>query len=319
MNPDRLTATRWRRFGHDRLYVSFDGAQVGWWDLLSGVPHPHTPYFLPALHTALAHWRPNGPLLAVEPLEDRPPVSPVLPGRDLTTRQPGAALLDRAAALQAATSPPPSAAAPSPPRPSPWRRLLAWALGTSAVIARPVAPVPAARPWLVGAAGEQRVGDLLQSLTRSDPLWQSIHSIPIGTNGADLDHLVMGPGGVFTINTKHHPRGRVWVGGDVVMVNGRTRPYIRKSRHEAARGSQLLSSACGFPVPVRALVVTVGATLTVKAAPVDVTVLEAGALVRWLTRQPPVLSVAALGHIHAAARSEFTWTARSCRRPSRTR
>ena len=47
---DRATVRRWRRFGHDRLYVSFDGAQVGWWDLLSGVPHPHTPHPSGPLH-----------------------------------------------------------------------------------------------------------------------------------------------------------------------------------------------------------------------------------------------------------------------------
>jgi hypothetical protein len=152
------------------------------------------------------------------------------------------------------------------------------------------------------------VAEVLQSLTRADPLWQSVHSIPVGTHGADIDHLVLGPGGIFTINTKHHPRGKVWVGGDVVLVNGVARPYVRKSRHEAARAGRLLSTACGFPVPFRGLVVTVGAALTVKAEPADVTVLEASALPRWLCQQPVMLSVSTLGHVHAAARWESNWT-----------
>jgi len=139
-------------------------------------------------------------------------------------------------------------------------------------------------------------------------LWQSIHSIPVGTRGSDIDHVVLGPGGIYTINTKHHPRGRVWVGGDVILVNGVARPYVRNSRYEATRASRLLSMACGFPVPVRGLVVTVGATLTVKLAPADVTVLEAGCLPRWLDQQPALLSVPTLGHVYAAARREATWT-----------
>ena len=71
---------------------------------------------------------------------------------------------------------------------------------------------------------------------------------------------------------------------------------------------RLLSTTCGFPVPVRALVVTVGATLTVKTAPADVTVLEAQALSPWLRRQPAMLSVATLHHIYGAAQRESTWT-----------
>lgn len=113
---------------------------------------------------------------------------------------------------------------------------------------------------------------------------------------------------ISTINTEHHPRGKVWVGGDVVLVNGVARPYVRNSRHETARAGRLLSTACGFPVPVQRLVVTVGAALTVKAAPPDVTVLEASALPLWLRQQPVMLSVSTLAAVHAAARWESYWT-----------
>lgn len=54
--------------------------------------------------------------------------------------------------------------------------------------------------------------------------------------------------------------------------------------------------------------VTVGATLNVKTAPAEVTVLEARALSRWLHRQPVTLSVSTLGYVYAAARRESTWT-----------
>jgi hypothetical protein len=49
-------------------------------------------------------------------------------------------------------------------------------------------------------------------------------------SGADIDHLVIGPPGVFTINTKHHRDARIWVGGNMVKVNNFKQPdYLRNS------------------------------------------------------------------------------------------
>lgn len=308
MDPDRLTAARWRRFGQDRLYVSFDGAHVGWWDLLTGEPHPHTPHFLPALYTARADWQPATPAPAPAPPPDDSFVEPLDLGRDLARREPAAALLAQVAAMERAAAGDQAAQREVVRvRPSALRRFFAWFLGMDAPEAAQPETADLSRSWLVGAAGERRVAEVLQSLTRVDPLWQSLHSIPIGTHGSDIDHLVLGPGGIFTVNTKHHPHGRVWVGGDVILVNGVARPYVRNSRHEAAQAGRLLSMACGFPVPVRGLVVTVGAALAVKAAPTDVTVVEASALPHWLCRQPVTLSVSTLGQVYAAARWESNW------------
>lgn len=309
MDPDRLTVTRWRRYGHDRLYVSFDGAPVGWWDLTSGAPHPHTPHFLPALYTARANWQPVQLVPTIEARLHPTPVAATSPDHDLAAREPAAALVAHAAAIERAA--PAHQEAPEAvvaARPSILRRFFAWVLGADTVATGRPVPAQPSRSWLVGAAGERHVAEILRSLTRSDPLWQSIHSVPVGNRGSDIDHLVLGPGGIFTINTKHHPDGKLWVGGDVTLVNGVARPYVRNSRHEAARASRLLSTACGFPVPVRALVVTVGATLTVKTAPAEVTVLEARDLSRWLRRQPLTLSANTLGHVYTAARRESTWT-----------
>jgi hypothetical protein len=50
--------------------------------------------------------------------------------------------------------------------------------------------------------------------------WCVLNAIPVGDRGADIDHLVIGPGGVFTLNTKHHPKGKVWVAENALLVNG---------------------------------------------------------------------------------------------------
>ena len=59
-------------------------------------------------------------------------------------------------------------------------------------------------------------------------------AVPVGEKGSDIDHVVMGPSGVFTLNTKNHIRSNVWVTENVFMVNGRKTDYFRNSRHEAA-------------------------------------------------------------------------------------
>lgn len=47
---------------------------------------------------------------------------------------------------------------------------------------------------------------------------------PSGAADADIDHVLVGPAGVFTVNAKHHPSASVWVGGDTFIVNGQRVP-----------------------------------------------------------------------------------------------
>jgi hypothetical protein len=162
------------------------------------------------------------------------------------------------------------------------------------------------RGWRLGAAGEIRVGVQLSTLTRRDPRWRTLHSVPVGTRGSDIDHVVIGPGGVFTINTKHHPGAKIWVGGDTVLVNGVRQAYVRNSRYEAERAGRLLSAACGFDVVVTPLIVCVNAErLTIKAPPNGVHILTRRGLRRWLRRQPERL--AAGEAIFDQARRSSTW------------
>jgi hypothetical protein len=165
------------------------------------------------------------------------------------------------------------------------------------------------RAWRLGAMGEELVGAELAKLTARDPRWRVLHSIPVGRNGVDIDHLVIGPGGVFALNTKHHPRARIWVRGDTILVNGASRPYVRNSRHEAERVARLLTAQCGCPVTARGVVVAVNASdITVKKTPDDVHVLGRRRLRRWLRRRPEVLDEPRVHAIYERARLMTTWS-----------
>ena len=177
------------------------------------------------------------------------------------------------------------------------------------LVARLIGLHTAERAWRLGAVGEEKVGHQLARLAKKDPRWRVVHAIPAGNRGSDIDHLVIGPGGVFTVNAKHQPGASVWVGGDTSMVNGQRQPYIRNSRHEAARASRLLSAACGSPVAAHAVVVPVRAkNVTVRTKPDGVDVVPLSKLARWFRRRPATLDATTIQTVYDSGRWSTTWT-----------
>ena len=165
------------------------------------------------------------------------------------------------------------------------------------------------RAYRVGADGEEVTGKQLAHLPTG---WHALHAIPVGCHGSDIDHVVIGPGGVFTVNTKHHPNSSVWVAGDTFLVNGVRQPYVRNSRFEAKRTERLLSASAGFPVPTTGVIAVVGATkgFKVKEQPQGgaVHVVTRGWLLGWLTERPVRLDASEVASLYEYARRSTTWT-----------
>lgn len=164
---------------------------------------------------------------------------------------------------------------------------------------------PESAPWYKGALGEIEVGKVLGGL---GPGWEVLHAVPVGKADTDIDHVVIGPAGVFTLNTKNHSGQKVWVGGSTFMVNGARHPYVPNAVYEARRASRLLSKAAGRDVPVSPLLVLVQpGSLTIKKRPDGVEIVKAGNLWRWFSRQPHTLQATEVEHIAAAARAPGAW------------
>lgn len=162
-----------------------------------------------------------------------------------------------------------------------------------------------AEPWYVGALGELEIGRRLAGL---GPGWVVLHSVPVGTGSSDLDHVAIGPGGVFTINTKHHRGQNVWVGAKRILVNGQRTDHLRNAKYEATRTSKLLSAAARLLVDVTPIVAIVGAKrITVRERPTDVVVLREHELVRWLQRHPVALTPEQAQHVAAVAAQPAAW------------
>jgi hypothetical protein len=159
--------------------------------------------------------------------------------------------------------------------------------------------------WYRGALGEIAVGRILATLPIG---WIAFHALPIGRKGADIDHLVIGPGGIVTINTKNHSGKAVWVGGQTLMVSGHKQPHIRNADHEAARVTALLRQRMpDLPAAHAVLAIVDPRTLTIKAKPASTTVLSSAGLRRWLLKRPVVLDAAQLTELTALIDDPATW------------
>ena len=165
------------------------------------------------------------------------------------------------------------------------------------------------RAWRVGAYGEETVGARLMKLEEHG--WRVLHSVPVGNRGSDIDHLLIGPGGVWTINTKNHPGKNIWVSPKQVRVSGQPVPYLRNSQFEADRVRSTLTKAVGWePFVKAALVILTGGTvpqITVKGMPEHVMVLNRLDVPRWFKRREPVLTPEQVEALFEVARRSTTW------------
>lgn len=184
------------------------------------------------------------------------------------------------------------------------RGTLGRALGRSPLSAE-------SRPWFVGALGEVEVAERLRALGTRGEAWRVLHSVPVG-RATDVDHVVIGPAGVFTLTTENHPGRNVVVREAAVVVDGEETPYARDSAHDAEQASILLEKALGSPVPVTPLVVILGASkLTIAARPAGVDVVRATRVDHYFRAQTPVYSVDEVREITRAALRPRTWNVRT--------
>jgi hypothetical protein len=112
-------------------------------------------------------------------------------------------------------------------------------------------PSPDAVAWRRGAAGERRTARLLSQLERRG--WVILHDLAVPGSRANLDHLVIGPGGVFVIDSKQYrghlqldPAGRLWHGRYPLA------PALRAVSFETDQAARVLADP-QVPVPIVAV------------------------------------------------------------------
>ena len=164
----------------------------------------------------------------------------------------------------------------------------------------------AAARWRRGAAGEEAVGARLDQLPRPD--WVVVHDLTIGSRGANLDHLVLGPPRAFSINTKHLSHDVV-VYGRAIFSGGRSTPYLPRAVQEAATVRRRLLDATGIDAHVWPVLVFHGCRVLIKEQPKDVTILTSIEVPGWFVGQTGHrwLPASAITMLETAARASTTW------------
>jgi hypothetical protein len=161
---------------------------------------------------------------------------------------------------------------------------------------------PETTAWRRGAAGERRTARLLSRLEQRGCV--VLHDLAVPGSPANIDHLVIGPGGVVVIDSKQY-RGRVQLDPDGLLWHGRhlLTMTLRTARWEADQADEVLGVA---DVQVAAIVAVHGASVPWERIVVDgVTVTPASRVPDLLLALPPVLGWDRVGWLAERARARF--------------
>lgn len=315
-----VQVNRWKRYGHDRLYVRGPGAlEYGWVDLTTGVTHRAAGVVWPAeVGQTVDRWLAGHGVAPGAVVQ-----APAAVSKSRTSSgSPSSPAADRTAPARPPHRPRPVDALASPgverrTWPELGRDLARNRAGSSAMAAaqdRTTWPRRVGRAlgfrtadgsWREGAAGERLVGETLGWARLLG--WQCLHAVPVGNRGGDIDHVLIGPGGVVTVNTKHHRGQTVKAGRLAVFVGGRQTRYAESSLYEGQRAARLLSAATGRPVEVTPIIVVVGTRRLRGYRSQGVRVMRRSDLIFWLAFRRHRLGRAERRELFEVARRETTW------------
>jgi hypothetical protein len=144
--------------------------------------------------------------------------------------------------------------------------------------------------WLRGAEGEKAVGAICAELEADG--WHAIHDVSLGHG--NVDHILIGPGGIFSIETKSH-RGHINV--DRIDQRMLKQAYAEKKLLERITGLDVQ------PLLVFSRAYLVG---SVPAQRKGVTILPARMLRHYFSRRRPTLMTADATRLHAQLAAALT-------------
>lgn len=159
------------------------------------------------------------------------------------------------------------------------------------------------RDYRRGLAGEQAVAEQLQPLFASG--YQIFHDIP-GSGKWNIDHVAVGPAGVFAIETKYRTKrpGKlserdneaIFDGNKIQFPSGYDTKAPEQARQNARWLATMLTKATGERVTVQPIVALPGWWVTLKANS-DVKVLSGKQVAGFISKEPAQLSNKAIQQI----------------------
>ena len=190
--------------------------------------------------------------------------------------------------------------------------VLSWLFGVN----------PLARGARRSYSGAQAELALVKSLTALGSEWTVLHSVPVTEGGIEddpvIDHLVIGPAGIFTLSIQSHSGQSLWVGERTFIADGERLNHLAIAEEEGLAVARFLTAALAaggvrrdgvMPevVVTPCVVVDAPARLQVHHRHGPIEVITARTFTSWLTGLPRLKSPVAVEEIMAVAISASTW------------
>jgi hypothetical protein len=178
------------------------------------------------------------------------------------------------------------------------RSRLARTLGLSPLDANGLA-------WLRAAQAEIVVGDILARLPEGYDVY---HSLPIRNTAFWVDHLVVGPGGIFALSSKTRWDRDLTGSVRTIPIGDHTMPYLRDAQFESTQITTLLAGAMPATAVVQPMIVLVNPNKIRLNRKLDVlTVIDSPRLRRWLVGRPRQFSAEQQATLTAVIEDPTTW------------
>ncbi|THG33341.1 NERD domain-containing protein [Naasia lichenicola] len=169
-----------------------------------------------------------------------------------------------------------------------------------------ISPISAiGMPWYNSALGEVEVGEELAKLPEG---WFYFHALPIGLKSPDIDHVVVGPGGVFVITSRRHRGRKITVDRSDVLVNREVSQHVSRAVADSLRLEKMLAFNGFTGFAVRPVIAVVEAReITYKEHPTRFDLRDGHSLASWLRKRPELLSPAKVAEIVAKLDEPVRW------------
>jgi nuclease-like protein len=148
-------------------------------------------------------------------------------------------------------------------------------------------PSPETEAWRRAADGERHLARLLEPLAKQG--WGVEHDLPVRGAKGNLNHVVIGPPGIFAIDVRHY-RGRLRLSHDGLLWHGHTflLPTLSATRSKADRLQDRIAAADVWVSPI--IAVLGGMVPGGQVTSMGVTVIPARRLPGVLRSLPPTLT-----------------------------
>jgi len=202
------------------------------------------------------------------------------------------------------------------------RRFIQAQAGETVPPTLPALPAVSALPWLdlaahrpgqliedqedasyrAGVAGEQRTAGVLAGLERNG--YRMLHSVPLSPR-KDIDHLVIGPTGIWAINTKSSTYDVTAKADGAVYSDGYLQKWIDSILRDAVVAGEHLSAAARMDLQCRPLV-AVWTTMSVASS--YEALVQGESLVGSITGASGRFPAEWVDVVYNVARRSDTWT-----------